>query len=113
MCVSYHTPGWRTMDDSYCLLPTAYCLLVAGVALFLPGVAVVVVAPRFPEARPILLHEEQAAHPLRAFPEVEVGHEETSGSAMLRGEWLVVVVVGDERLAVDNLVHGYVGGVAV
>src|SRR3972149_9552650 len=41
------------------------------VALFLPRVGVVVVAVALPEAAPVLGHQFEAAHPLRALPEVE------------------------------------------
>src|SRR6266542_5953890 len=50
--------------------------LLPAVALFLPGVAAHMVAILLPEAGAVAGHEFEAAHPLGAFPEVEVRDEE-------------------------------------
>src|ERR671916_1131719 len=75
--------------------PGAPNRLVPPVALFAPGVGVVVVAQRFQEAGLVLVHEPEAAHPLRAVPEVEVGDEQAGRAAVLGGERLVLVLVGE------------------
>src|SRR5262245_50864376 len=89
----------------------AICQLVAGIALLVPGVAVVVVAERLPEAGLVLFQQPQAPDPFCALPEVEVRHDQAGRSAVLRLERLVVVAVGDERLAVGGLVEWQVRGV--
>src|SRR5205085_972667 len=81
-------------------------------AFFFPGVAVVVVAERLPEAAPVVLHEAQAAHPLGALPEIEVGDEHAGGAAMFGRERSALVGVDDVGLAVDDVGEGQVSGVA-
>src|SRR4051812_9552913 len=68
---------------------------VAPVALLAPRVAVVVVAERLPEAGLVLRHEDEAAHPLGALPEVQMRDEQARGAAVLRLERLAVVLVDD------------------
>src|SRR5690242_21585947 len=70
---------------------------VALITLFKPGVSAVVVAERLPEARVVGLHEVQAAHPLRALPEVEVRDEQAGGTPVLGLEVVAVVAVDDPR----------------
>src|SRR5262249_6548527 len=84
---------------------------VSGITLFAPGIAIEVVAERFPEARRILGHEIQPAHPFRAFPEIEMRHEQPRRTAMLRRERLAFIVRGDHRLAADHIGDRHVGGV--
>src|SRR6185312_15214946 len=55
---------------------------VPAVPLLTPRVTVVVIAERFPEAGLVLLQEPQLPHPLCAFPEVQVRHEEARGAAV-------------------------------
>src|SRR6267142_3964526 len=76
---------------------------VAGVPLFFPRVTVVVVAVALPESGRVVLPELDAAHPLRALPEVEVGDEQPRRPAVLRVERLVLVFVGDPRLPIADV----------
>ena len=85
---------------------------VALIALLLPLVAAVVVAERLPEPGLVLSTQLEAADPLGALPEVEVGHDEPGRAAVLRRERLAVVLVGDECLAVEDVGQGQVGRVA-
>src|SRR5262249_34890767 len=85
---------------------------VTVVPLLFPGVAVDVVAVRLPEAGPVGVHEAQPAHPLGRLPEVEVRHEEARRAAVLRGERLAVVFVGDQALVAAKIGDRDVGGVA-
>ena len=56
---------------------------VALVALLEPGVAPVVVAVLLPEPGLVVVQHPQPRHPLGALPEVEVGHEQAGGAAVL------------------------------
>jgi hypothetical protein len=71
---------------------------VAGVTLFFPRVSVVVVAVPFPEARLVVLAQLYTAYPLGAFPEIQMGHEQSRWAAVLRLERLALVLVGYSRL---------------
>src|SRR3954451_5966611 len=63
-------------------LPVNRSHSVSRVALFEPRVAAVVIAKRLPEPGLILVDEAQATDPLRALPEVEVGHDEARRTAV-------------------------------
>src|SRR5207249_648014 len=69
------------------------CLLI-GVALVLPGVGVHVVAVDLPEAGRVDVEELEAAQPLGALPEVELGHDQAKGPAVIGREVLTVVLEG-------------------
>src|SRR4051812_10590837 len=86
--------------------------LVAPVPLFLPRVAEQVIAVGLPEPRLVLVLQLEPAHPLRALPEIEMRHEQPSGSAVLRLQWLTVVVIGDPGLAVRHVFERQVRRVA-
>src|SRR5580700_3672132 len=74
------------------LTPAAEVVNLLGtVALLFERVAVSVVAVLLPETRGVLRHKFQAAHPLDAFPSVEMRHYEADGVAMLGGERFAVV----------------------
>src|SRR5688572_8117055 len=60
----------------------------SAIALFLPRVGVVVIAARLPEARLVDRDEANAGEPLRALPEVEVGHERADRRAVRTRERL-------------------------
>src|SRR5512140_1328317 len=55
----------------------------SGITLFLPRIGVVAVAAGLPEAGLVGLDEPHAGDPLRALPEVEVGHEAAHRRAVL------------------------------
>src|SRR3954451_21250023 len=76
---------------------------VALITLFKPGVSAVVVAERLPEARVVLLGEVQAAHPLRALPEVQVRDEQPCRTAVLGLEVVALVAVDDPRAAAGDV----------
>src|SRR3990170_416534 len=59
------------------------CPSIAAVALFKPRVAAIVVAETFPEAWLVALEQAQAAHPLGALPEIQMGHDQPRRPAML------------------------------
>src|SRR5437868_12905467 len=78
---------------------------VAPVPLFQPRVAENVIAVGLPETRLVLVLQPEAAHPLRALPEVEVRHQQPRRPAVLRLERLAVVVVGDPCLAIRDVLE--------
>src|SRR5262252_6187495 len=61
--------------------------IIVGVTLFSPGIAAIVVAARFPKARPIDAGEFDALQPLCALPEVEFRDHQTDRSAVFPREW--------------------------
>src|SRR3954453_20626120 len=71
---------------------------VALITLFKPGVSAVVVTERLPEARLVLLPEDQPPYPLRPLPEVQGRDEQAGGAAVLGLELLAVVEEGDPGL---------------
>src|SRR4051812_27561659 len=85
---------------------------VALITLLKPRVSAVVVAERLPEARFVLIAEDQPPRPLRALPEVQMRDEQAGRAAVLGLEVLAVVAVGDPRLAAGDVLDGQVGGVA-
>ena len=56
------------------------------VALLQPGVATVVVAVALPKAWLVMVEHPQARYPLRALPEVKVGHQQTRRAAVSDGQ---------------------------
>src|SRR5262249_12849448 len=78
---------------------------VAPVPLFQPRVAEDVVAVRLPEAGAVLVSQPQAAHPLRALPEVKMGYEQPRGAAVFRLERLAAVGVRDPGFAVGDVLE--------
>src|SRR5260370_13219356 len=64
--------------------------LLVGVALVLPGVGMHVVAVDFPEAGRVDVEELEATQPLCALPEVELGHDQAEGPAVVGREVLAV-----------------------
>src|SRR5262245_42172267 len=84
---------------------------VTVVALLTPRVAVVVVAERLPEPALILVREAELPDPLRAFPEVQMGHEEPCGAAVLGRERCATVCDGHPCLAAGDVGERQVGRV--
>src|SRR3954469_15958219 len=93
-------------------LGAAACASVAPVALLTPGVPVVVVAEPLPEAHLVARHHLDAAHPLGALPEVEVGHEQARRAAVLGLERLAVELERHPGLAVGDVLDRQVVVVA-
>src|SRR3712207_5069053 len=85
---------------------------VPPVALLAPGVGVVVVAQGLPEAWLVLVHEPEAAHPLGALPEVQVGDQQAGRAAVLGFQGLAIVLVGNPGPAARHVIEGEVRGVA-
>ena len=85
---------------------------VSPVALLAPGVAIIVVAERLPETGLVLAYQPKAPHPLGALPEVEVGDEQARRAAVLGGERLAIVRVGDPGFSARYVFQGEVRGVA-
>ena len=71
----------------------------------------VMIAQRFPEASFIFLHQANAAHPLRALPEIQMWHDHPRGSTMFRCEWSIIVLERNERLTIDDVRERHVGRV--
>src|SRR5262245_58208057 len=65
----------------------------SGIALLLPRVAVVVISARLPIAGLVPRGEPDARQPLRALPEVEVGHDRAHGRSVRARERPVVETV--------------------
>ena len=65
-----------------------------------------------PEAGLVLVPQREAAHPLRALPEVQVRDEQPRRAAVLGLQRLAVVVERHPRLAAGDVLHRQVGGVA-
>src|SRR6266545_4157390 len=82
-----------------------------GVALLFEWVATHVIAVHLPEARPVLGEEVHTLYPLGALPEVEVGHHQSHGPAVLFGQGLAVVAVSEEVALARDVRQGQVGGV--
>src|SRR3981081_2790811 len=76
---------------------------IAVIALLLPGIAVDVIAERLPEARLIRVHEAKPLHPLRAFPEIEMRHEQPGRTAVRRKDRQALVSGRDHGLAADEI----------
>src|SRR5688572_24184141 len=76
---------------------------VARVALFFPWISVAVIAELLPEPELVLLEHAQAAHPLRALPEIEMRDQQPRGAAVLGRQWLAVVAIDDPRLAAGHV----------
>ena len=72
----------------------------------------VMIAQRFPEASFIFLHQANAAHPLRALPEIQMWHDHPRGSTMFRCEWSIIVLERNERLTIDDVRERHVGRAA-
>src|ERR1043165_980037 len=85
----------------------------SAIALLFPRVGVVVVAARLPEAGLVVAHELEAGDPLRALPEVEVGHEAAHRRAVLERERLLVQAVRHERVLARRLGERHVRHEAV
>jgi hypothetical protein len=71
-----------------------------------------VVAGGFPEARLVLVDQLQAVDPLRRLPEVQVRDQHPSRPTVLRLEIFSVELISDPGLAVQQIIHRYVRGVA-
>src|SRR5262245_25033015 len=69
--------------------------LLPPIPLLFPGIPPHVVPVALPEAGGVLGEKLQAAHPLGALPEVEVRHDQPQRSAVLRGQRLAAVPVGE------------------
>src|ERR1051326_9171673 len=87
--------------------------LGSAVALLFPRVRVIVIAARLPEPGYVVLDELHAGDPLRALPEVEVGHEPTYRRAVIERERLAVDAVGDQRVLGGRFAQRHVSGEAV
>src|SRR5262249_27444238 len=79
---------------SCCAMP-----LITRVSLLFPGVAVVVIAERLPESRVVFPDKFEAAQPFRAFPKIEVRHEQAGRAAVHGLERLAIVLVNDPRFS--------------
>src|SRR6478672_12343358 len=83
------------------------------VALLMPGIAPHVVSVLLPEARVVLLQQLKPADPLRALPEIEMGHQQTHRPAVLGREWLTVVAEREQVRRAVEIGQGKVGGEAM
>src|SRR5262249_12768414 len=85
----------------------------SAIALLLPGVALVVIATLLPEAGLVARDELDALQPLRALPEIELGHDRAHRAAMLAGQGLALPLVSEQRVIVVEVLELEVGRVAV
>jgi hypothetical protein len=76
-----------------------------------PGIAVVV-AVGLPEAGLVIERQREAAHPLRALPEVQMRDQEPRRAAVLGVQRLAIVLVDDPGLALGDVLERKVGRVA-
>src|SRR5690349_13308278 len=83
---------------------------VALVALLTPWISAVVIAKLLPESLLVARQELQAAHPLRALPEIEMRHEEPRRSAMLGRQRRAVIAVGDPCFTASHIIRWKVRG---
>src|SRR4051794_22438611 len=97
------TPGPRTAPSrgSVTLVP-----------LLTPGVAQVVVPVLLPEPGLVARHQCQPADPLRALPEVEVGHQQPDGATVLYRQRFAVELPHHPGLAAGDVLERQVGRVA-
>ena len=65
-----------------------------------------------PEARLVLVTQLEAAHPLRALPEVQVRHQQAGGAAVLGIERLAVIAECNPGLTVGHVLDRQIGGIA-
>src|SRR4029077_4717603 len=85
---------------------------ITVIALLLPRIAVDVIAERLPEARLICVHETNPLHPLGAFPEIKMRHEQPGRTAVRRKDRQALVSGRDHGLAADEIGDGKVRRVA-
>src|SRR5262249_37515062 len=76
---------------------------ITVVPLLFPGVAIVVVTQRLPETTLILFHESQSSQPLRAFPKIEVRHEEPGRTTMLGRNRRALIAGHDQTSAANEI----------
>src|SRR5437879_6366415 len=88
-------------------------VLLPAVALLGPRVAAHVVTVLLPEAGPVALHEFQAAYPLRALPEVQVGYEQSQRPAVLRADGLAIAGVDKHVFVSEEVVQAQIGSEAL
>jgi hypothetical protein len=81
------------------------------IPLLAPWVSVVVVAELLPEAGGIVKHQLDAADPLGRFPEIQVWDQQSCGSTVLRDKLFSVLLKGDPRFAVEQILQRQVGAV--
>src|SRR5690348_10807673 len=88
---------------------TGFGTLVTVVPLFAPRIAVAVVSIHLPESRLVVLHETQAAYPLRGLPEIQMRYEEARGPSVFRVERFAIVLPDDQPFSVEQILHRQVG----
>src|SRR5215213_6444316 len=72
----------------------------------------IVIASRFPEARLVLFHQANAAHPLGALPKIQVRHHHPGRATMFWCKGFIIIFQSDKGLTVDHIRERYVGSVA-
>src|SRR5688572_28430112 len=86
--------------------------LITVVPLLPPRVTVRVVPIHFPEPWLVVFHEAEPAHPFSRLPEVEVRYQEARRSTVLGRERFTVVLPGNDRLPVQQILDRKVGCIA-
>src|SRR5919199_4800852 len=84
-----------------------------AITLLFPGFAVIVISKTLPESWSVTIQELEAAHPLGAFPEVQVWNEQPQRPAVLGRDWLAIAPIDQHVLRSQKIVQRQVGGVAV
>src|ERR1700751_5280115 len=77
----------------------------AGVALFFPRGPVGMVAVAFPEAETVFVEQNKTAHPLDAFPGVEVRNDEADRAAVLGSERNAIVIESEENVGTQQILE--------
>src|SRR5215213_4592027 len=86
--------------------------LIIPIPLFFPWIGMVVIASRFPEARLVLFHQANAAHPLSALPKIQVRYHHPGRATMFWRKRFPIIFQSDKGLTVDHIRERYVCGVA-
>src|SRR5262249_23582618 len=86
---------------------------IGGIALLAPGVAAIMITADFPIARSVLVEKLDRLQPFRALPEIEMGHDDPHGAAMLGGDRFPPPAVREEGVLGREIFEREIGGVAV
>src|SRR5258708_28424064 len=75
------------------------------VPLLFPRIAVGMVAVALPESQSVFVQQHETAHPLHAFPCVEMRHDQTQRPALLGRKWLAVVLERQQHIPPPRIRH--------
>src|SRR5216684_98577 len=78
-------------------------LLSARVPLLLPRITVRVISVALPEAQPVVIQHHESAHPLHAFPRIEVRHDQPQWPSMFRCQRLAIVFEREQHIRLNQI----------